>query len=69
VFNAPGNNNEYLLSQVIEVLDSLCKSNKFNGDSLYKAKWLLTFESKLEDGDKVKVLLQILKQTMGALNT
>lgn len=69
VFNAPGNNNEYLLSQVIEVLDSLCKSNEFGDDSLIRAKWLLSFESKLEDGDKVKVLLGILKQTMEALST
>ncbi|CAK2014842.1 ATP-binding protein [Vibrio crassostreae] len=68
VFNAPGNNNEYLLSQVIEVLDSLCKSSEFNDESLARAKWLLRFESKLEDGDKVKVLLGILKQTMEALS-
>lgn len=68
VFNAPGNNNEYLLSQVIEVLDNLCKSKEFDNDSLHRAKWLLTFENKVPDGDKVKVLLRILKQTMEALN-
>ena len=68
VFNAPGNNNEYLLSQVIEVLDSLCKSNEFVDDSLIRAKWLLSFEPKLENGDKVKVLLGILKETMEALS-
>lgn len=68
VFNAPGNNNEYLLSQVIEVLDNLCKSKEFDNDSLHRAKWLLTFENKMEDGDKVKTLLHILKQTMEALN-
>lgn len=68
VFNAPGNNNEYLLSQVIEVLDNLCKPNEFDDDSLNRAKWLLTFETKLEDGDKVKTLLDILKHTMEALN-
>ncbi|MGR5486363.1 AAA family ATPase [Vibrio alfacsensis] len=68
VFNAPGNNNEYLLSQVIEVLDSLCKSNEPVDNSLIRAKWLLSFESKLEEGDKVKVLLGILKETMEALS-
>lgn len=68
VFNSPGNNNEYLLSQVIEVLDRLCKSNEIDDELLDRAKWLLTFESKLDDGDKVKILLLILKRTMGALN-
>lgn len=68
VFNAPGNNNEYLLSQVIEILDVLCKSNEVDEEAINRAKWLLTFENKLEDGDKVKTLLQILKKTMGALN-
>ncbi|TOE23387.1 hypothetical protein CGJ47_15095 [Vibrio parahaemolyticus] len=67
VFNAPGNNNEYLISQVIEALDGLCK-NEVDDELLYRTKWLLTFEDKLEDGDKVKTLLKILKQTMGALN-
>lgn len=67
IFNAPGNNNEYLLSQVIEVLDNLCKSKKFDGKSLDRAKWLLTFENVLDSGDKVKVLLTILKKTMEAL--
>ncbi|MEY0278582.1 AAA family ATPase [Providencia rettgeri] len=66
VFNSPGNNNEYLLSQVIEVLDKLCKSKEFDNESLTTAKWLLTFENKLGDDDKVKVLLNILKKTMGA---
>jgi predicted ATPase len=68
VFNAPGNNNEYLLSQVIEILDVLCKSNEVDEEALHRAKWLLTFENKLEYGDKVKTLLEILKKTMGALN-
>lgn len=68
VFNSPGNNNEYLLSQVIEVLDRLCKSNEIDDELLDRAKWLLTFESKLDDGDKVKILLLILKRTMGALH-
>jgi hypothetical protein len=68
VFNAPGNNNEYLLSQVIEILDVLCKSNEVDEETINRAKWLLTFENKLEDGDKVKILLQILKKTMGALD-
>lgn len=68
IFNAPGNNNEYLLNQVIEVLDNLCKTNEFDDDYLIRAKWLLTFDDKLEDGDKVKMLLAILKQTMEALN-
>lgn len=67
VFNSPGNNNEYLLSQVIEVLDNLCKSKEFDDESLTTAKWLLTFENKLEDDDKVKTLLNILKKTMEAL--
>lgn len=67
VFNSPGNNNEYLLSQVIEVLDNLCKSKEFDNESLTTAKWLLTFENKLEDDDKVKTLLNILKKTMEAL--
>ena len=68
VFNSPGNNNEYLLSQVIEVLDGLCKSNEVDDELLERAKWLLTFENKLDEGDKVKILLLILKQTMGALH-
>lgn len=66
VFNSPGNNNEYLLSQVIEVLDGLCKSDNIDKDLQAKANWLLSFDNKLDDGDKVKSLLQILKQTMGA---
>ncbi|MEK2129237.1 ATP-binding protein [Vibrio parahaemolyticus] len=68
IFNAPGNNNEYLLSQVIEVLDGVCKSNEVSDELLIRAKWLLTFEKQLKDGDKVKTLLKILKQTMEALH-
>lgn len=67
IFNAPGNNNEYLLSQVIEVLDSICKSNQFDETLLHKSRWLLSFENMMDDGDKVKVLLNVLKQTMEAL--
>ncbi|PTP02623.1 hypothetical protein CWN85_08505 [Vibrio splendidus] len=67
VFNAPGNNNEYLISQVIEALDRLCK-NEADDELLDRMKWLLSFENKLEDGDKVKTLLKVLKQTIGALN-
>lgn len=67
VFDSPGNNNEYLLSQVIEVLDKLCKSEELDSESFRRAKWLLTFENKVGDDDKVKILLKILKQTMEAL--
>ncbi|MDQ9130088.1 AAA family ATPase [Serratia fonticola] len=67
VFDSPGNNNEYLLSQVIEVLDKLCKSEELDSESFHRAKWLLTFENKVGDDDKVKILLKILKQTMEAL--
>jgi len=68
VFDSPGNNNEYLLSQVIEVLDELCKSKELDNDSFSsRANWLLTFENKVGDDDKVNILLKILKQTMEKL--
>lgn len=67
IFNAPGNNNEYLLSQVIEVLDSICKSNQIDEMLLHKSRWLLSFENMMDDGDKVKVLLNVLKKTLEAL--
>lgn len=68
VFNSPGRNNEYLLSKVIEVLDNLCKNKTIDNNSVICAKWLLTFDPKLESGDKVKSLLNILKNTLEALN-
>ncbi|ENO7549126.1 ATP-binding protein [Klebsiella quasipneumoniae] len=64
VFDSPGNNNEYLLSQVIETLDKLCKFNEFDDKFLNKANWLLSFEKKVKNGDKVKTLLDILKKTL-----
>ncbi len=66
LFNNPGNNNEYLISEVIEVLDTICKSKDVAPETINKAQWLLNFECLLEDGDKVKVLLQILRITMNA---
>lgn len=64
VFDSPGNNNEYLLSQVIETLDKLCKFNDFDEKSMHKANWLLNFEKRIKNGDKVKTLLGILKKTL-----
>ncbi|WP_029839469.1 AAA family ATPase [Vibrio parahaemolyticus] len=65
LFHNPGNNNEYLLSQAIEVLDDICQSSEMAPETISKARWLLNFEEHLEDEDKVKTLLSILKQTLG----
>ncbi|AYW54133.1 AAA family ATPase [Raoultella ornithinolytica] len=67
VFDSPGNNNEYLISQVIEVLDKLCKSKTLDETMFTKAEWLMTFENKVGDNDRVKILLNILQQTIEAL--
>ncbi|MFM2668618.1 AAA family ATPase [Vibrio mediterranei] len=66
LFRNPGNNNEYLLSLAIEVLDDICQLNEISSETKTKALWLLGFEAYLQDGDKVKRLLSILKQTFEA---
>ncbi len=66
LFHNPGNNNEYLLSLAIEVLDDICQLNEISSETKTKALWLLGFEAHLQDGDKVKRLLSILKQTLEA---
>ncbi|NIZ06473.1 AAA family ATPase [Pseudoalteromonas sp. HF66] len=67
-FNRPGNRNEYLTTQVIEVLDEICENNNSEVEIINKAKRLLTFEENLTEGDQVKTLLSILKKTLKALN-
>ncbi|HCH0394464.1 TPA: ATP-binding protein [Vibrio parahaemolyticus] len=68
LFHNPGNNNEYLLSQVIEVLDDICQSKEIASETKTKAHWLLSYEPRLPDGDKVKRLLSILEQTLEAFS-
>ncbi|HAT2179297.1 AAA family ATPase [Raoultella planticola] len=67
VFDSPGNNNEYLISQVIEVLDKICKSKTLDESIFTKAEWLMSFENKVGENDRVKILLNILQQTIEAL--
>ncbi|MCS6101189.1 AAA family ATPase [Shewanella baltica] len=66
LFHNPGNNNEYLISEVIEVLDIICKSKDIKEDMINKALWLLSFEDSLGEGDRVKALLTILRTTLKA---
>ncbi|BFL82070.1 hypothetical protein LFREDSHE_05200 [Shewanella baltica] len=66
LFHNPGNNNEYLISEVIEVLDIICKSQDIKEDMINKALWLLSFEDSLGEGDRVKALLTILRTTLKA---
>lgn len=68
LFNNPGNNNEFLLSQVIEVLDDICQSNDISPETKTKADWLLNYDPCLPEGDKVKRLLTILEQTLEAFS-
>ncbi|PTQ16482.1 ATP-binding protein [Vibrio splendidus] len=68
LFHNPGNNNEYLLSEVIEVLDDICQSNDISSETRIKADWLLNYEPCLPEGDKVKRLLTILQQTLEAFS-
>lgn len=64
LFHNPGNNNEYLITQIIEVLDSVCKTENLPEETLITANWLLSFESQLEEHDKVRVLLGIMRSTL-----
>lgn len=64
LFHNPGNNNEYLITQIIEVLDSVCKTENPPEEALITANWLLSFESQLEEHDKVRVLLGIMRSTL-----
>ncbi|MFB2677600.1 AAA family ATPase [Shewanella xiamenensis] len=66
LFHNPGSNNEYLISEIIGVLDKICKSHDINQDTTNKALWLLNFEDSLAEGDKVKALLKILRTTLKA---
>lgn len=68
LFHNPGNNNEYLLTEIIEVLDAICHSSEISATTKTKASWLLEFEDLLEEGDKVRNLLSILRRTIGAFN-
>ncbi|WDY55195.1 AAA family ATPase [Vibrio fluvialis] len=64
LFHNPGNNNEYLITQIIEVLDSVCKTENPPEETLANANWLLSFESQLDEHDKVRVLLGIMRSTL-----
>lgn len=64
LFHNPGNNNEYLITQIIEVLDCVCKTENPTKETLATANWLLNFESQLDDRDKVRVLLGIMRSTL-----
>lgn len=64
LFHNPGNNNEYLITQIIEVLDCVCKTENPPEEILATANWLLSFESQLEEHDKVRVLLGIMRSTL-----
>ncbi|EJG0325269.1 ATP-binding protein [Vibrio parahaemolyticus] len=64
LFHNPGNNNEYLITQIIEVLDCVCKTENPPEETLANAHWLLNFESQLEEHDKVSVLLRIMRSTL-----
>lgn len=66
LFHNPGNNNEYLLSQVIEVLDEISQLNEITSEIKTKAHLLLRYKPSLAEGDKVKRLLSILGQTLEA---
>lgn len=68
LFHNPGNNNEYLLSQVIEMLDNICQSNEISPETKAKAHRLLSYKALLPDGDKVKRLLSILDQTLEGIS-
>lgn len=64
LFHNPGKNNEYLITQIIEVLDCVCKTENPPEETLAAANWLLSFEFKLEEHDKVRVLLGIMRSTL-----
>lgn len=64
LFHNPGKNNEYLITQIIEVLDVVCKEANPPEETLATANWLLSFESKLDEHDKVRVLLGIMRSTL-----
>ncbi|MCA2015627.1 ATP-binding protein [Vibrio tritonius] len=69
IFHNPGRNNEYLITQIIEVLDGFCRPDDTESKTdelISRAKDLLRFEQGSDIGDKVKTLLDILRKTMEA---
>jgi len=70
LFHNPGKNNEYLISQIIEVLDIYMKVDRNDASShqevLARSKELLAFKSLVEPADKVHILLDILERSLSA---
>jgi predicted ATPase len=64
VFHNPGNNNEYLISQIIETLDDICKTTNVSEAVNQKAEHLLSFKKYVTQKDKVYILLNVLERTL-----
>ena len=67
LFRNPGNNNEYLITEIIEVLDMICKKGEFGHSVKERAKELMEFKGMQAPDDKVQVLLSILEKTVMGL--
>ena len=65
VFHNPGQNNEYLISQAIEVIDSICEGAELSEENNLKAEKLFEIQKLLKRDDKAHVLIRILKETIG----
>lgn len=64
VFHNPGQNNEYLITQAIELLDAICKQNIISQDIIDRAKHLQAHQLLLNPNDKASILISILSETM-----
>ncbi|GAA3918308.1 AAA family ATPase [Litoribacillus peritrichatus] len=66
-FNSPGHKNEYLISQLVEVLSQLSDGKEIDENFLEKIKNLIKFDSLVNDTDPVKKLLATLKKALEVL--
>ena len=68
-FNSPGYKNEYLISQLVDVLSQLSEGKKLDECFIQKIKDLIEFEPLVIEGDPVKKLLSTLKKAFEVLKS
>lgn len=66
-FKSPGYKNEYLISQIVSVLNKLSEGKKLDEEFIKEINNLIEFEGLVPDNDPVKTLLSTLKKALTVL--
>lgn len=66
-FKSPGYKNEYLISQIVDVLNKLSEGKKLDEEFIKEINSLIEFEGLVPDNDPVKNLLSTLKKALTVL--